>query len=65
LDKAISILDWLKHAFEYMGGAQDEPPAGFPIRLGQWWYWALWWSALVFVIYVFCGQSSKFIYIDF
>ncbi len=55
---------WLKHACEYLGGAQDDPPSGFPIGL---WspLWGLWWGLLMCVIIAFCGQSSKFIYIDF
>lgn len=61
----MNTLDWLKHALDYVGGAQDEPPSGFPIRLNHWWLWALWWGALGLAIYVFSGQSSKFIYIDF
>jgi len=61
----MNILEWLKHAFEYVGGAQDEPPAGFLIGLGHWWFWAVWWAAMALAIYVFSGQSSKFIYIDF
>jgi hypothetical protein len=58
-------LDWLKQALDYLGGAQDEPPPGLGMRLSQWWFWALWWAALALAIYVFSGQSSKFIYIDF
>jgi hypothetical protein len=65
LDNAIAILDWLKQAFEYIGGAQDDPPPGFPFQLRHWWFWAAWWAILALAIYVFCGQSSKFIYIDF
>jgi hypothetical protein len=61
----MTTFDWIKHAFDYIGGAQDEPPPGFPITLGQWWFWAVWWGALALTIYVFSGQSSKFIYIDF
>jgi hypothetical protein len=56
---------WLKQAIEFLAGEQDAPPINFPITLGSWWFWAIWWSALVLVIYVFSGQSSKFIYIDF
>jgi hypothetical protein len=58
-------LAWLKHALDYVGGAQDEPPPGFRMELSHWWFWALWWAALALAIYVFSGQSSKFIYIDF
>ena len=49
---------------EYMGGRRDDPPAGFPLRLSSP-LWGLWWGVLVLVILLFCGQSSKFIYIDF
>ena len=65
MDSAAPVLEWLKQAFEYVGGAQDEPPPGFPIALVHWLFWALWWAALGLAIYVFSGQSSKFIYIDF
>ena len=61
----MTIFDWLKHAFDYIGGAQDDPPPGFPIRVEHWWFWAIWWAVLALAIYVFSGQSSKFIYIDF
>ena len=27
----MTTFDWIKHAFDYVGGAQDEPPPGFPI----------------------------------
>ncbi len=55
---------WIKHACEYLGGAADEPPPGFlmpPRSL----LWGIWWGLLVCLIIAFCGQSSKFIYIDF
>jgi hypothetical protein len=50
---------------EYVAGEQDDPPPGYPAALGGWWFWAVWWGALSTVIYIFSGQSSKFIYIDF
>ena len=58
-------LRWLQHALEYLGGAQDTPPPGVPLPLSNWLFWGLWWAALTLVVYVFSGQSSKFIYIDF
>jgi len=58
-------MDWVKQALDYLGGACDEAPSGFPIALGNWAFWALWWAGLTVLIYVFSGQSSKFIYIDF
>jgi hypothetical protein len=60
-----TTLDWFKHALEYLGGEQDDPPPGYPAAFGNWWFWALWWGALSTGIYIFSGQSSKFIYIDF
>jgi len=58
-------LQWLQHALEYLGASRDEPPPHFPIALSNSIFWGLWWAALSLLIYVFCGQSSKFIYIDF
>ena len=56
-------LTRFKQALEYLGGAQDEldwmPP------LSNSWFWGLVWTALCTLIYVFSGQNSKFIYIDF
>lgn len=65
MDKSITTLEWIKQALEYVGGAQDEAPSGFGIALGNWWFWALWWGAMALAVFVFSGQSSKFIYIDF
>jgi hypothetical protein len=55
---------WIKHAFEYLGGEKDLPPPRFPAGTHSP-LWGLWWGALGCAIYAFCGQSSKFIYIDF
>ncbi len=55
---------WLKHACEYLGGARDAGPPGFPLALDSPW-WGLWWGLLGCVIAACCGQSSRFIYIDF
>ena len=57
-------LCWLKQALEYLGGERDSPPAGFPVPIGSP-LWGLWWGGLTALIVLFCGQSSKFIYIDF
>lgn len=61
----LTTLEWLEQAFEYLGGERDEPPDGFPVSLANWAFWAIWWGVLALVIFVFSGQSSKFIYIDF
>ena len=55
---------WVRKVLEYIGGASDEAPFGLPIPLSSP-LWGLWWGILLVVIYIFCGQSSKFIYIDF
>lgn len=57
-------MKWFIEICEYLGGERDEPPAGFPLSLRSL-LWGLWWGGLGAVIAVFCGQSSKFIYIDF
>lgn len=57
-------MEWFKTACEYLGGERDSPPPGLPLRLGSP-FWGVWWGVLFCIIVVFCGQSSKFIYIDF
>lgn len=61
----MQLILWLQHFLEYLGGAQDDPPSGFRVTLSNVLFWGLWWGALVVIILVFSGQSSKFIYIDF
>ena len=58
-------LESIKQLLEYLGGERDDPPPGLAITLNSWWFWAIWWAALSLLIFVFSGQSSKFIYIDF
>ena len=57
-------IDWCKQVLEYLGGAVDEPPRGFPLAPTSI-LWGVWWGVLIGLIVMFCGQSSKFIYIDF
>jgi len=63
---------FLKQFFEYLGGEADEPPwqqtpsrSTFVRQLLGALAWGAWWCILLLVILFFCGQSSKFIYIDF
>ena len=58
------MLNNLREALEYFGGARDNAPARFSLNLASAW-WGLWWGALLAAIWIFAGQSSKFIYIDF
>ena len=54
----------MKQLFEYLGGSSDEAPATLRLPLSSP-LWGLWWGLLLSLIVFFCGQSSKFIYIDF
>jgi len=61
----MKTLTRFKLICEYLGGAHDEipePQARF-LRTSLW--RGLWWGILVGAIVMFCGQTSKFIYIDF
>jgi hypothetical protein len=60
----MNILTWATHLLEYLGGSRDESPANLRL-LSSPVFWGVWWGMLAIVIYIFCGQSSKFIYIDF
>ena len=60
----MKTLKWIPWVCEYLEGARAEPPPG--------WEWlasglvrGLWWGLLAGAILLFCGQTSKFIYIDF
>lgn len=60
----MKIFPWLKSVCEYFQGCEEQPPAGLG-WLSSGWARGLWWAFLLGVIIVFCGQTSKFIYIDF
>lgn len=57
-------LRLLKDVCDYLGGSLDQPPAGFAFLASPWWS-GIWWGILAAFILLFCGQTSKFIYIDF
>ena len=57
-------LRTLKHAVSYLCGFDDAPPPGIRLPVASLW-WAAWWTFLLAIVILFCGQSSKFIYIDF
>ena len=54
----------IKAILEYLSGLGDEAPLRLPVWMAPW-IWGVWWSVLALLIVMFCGQSSKFIYIDF
>jgi hypothetical protein len=62
--RVTAVVRWLKQFIEYVGGAVEQAPSGFPIALTSAW-WGVWWGLLALAIVVFCGQTTKFIYIDF
>jgi hypothetical protein len=59
-----TLLRW-KAFFDYLGGSRDELPSGCPGFFATWWWRGLWWGLLAGAVLLFCGQTSKFIYIDF
>jgi hypothetical protein len=61
----MKLFVWIKTVCEYLGGSRDIPPPGLALLSSMWWWRGLWWGLLATAITVFCGQTSKFIYIDF
>jgi hypothetical protein len=58
------MLTNFRNTVEYLAGERDELPkvlANAPIWLLR----CVVWVAAIALIYAFCGQTSKFIYIDF
>lgn len=54
----------IKLFLEYLGGAETTRPSKLAPPLSSW-MWGLWWTLLATAIIFFCGQASKFIYVDF
>jgi hypothetical protein len=61
----MGTIVWLKHLLDYLGGAEDYPPANASKLLVSPAFIGFWWAILAIVILAFSGQTSKFIYIDF
>lgn len=57
-------LQSFKNVCDFIGGSREEAPERIPLLASPWWF-GLWWGLLAGVILLFCGQTSKFIYIDF
>ena len=55
---------WFKSLCEFLQGCDTPPPPGTQ-HLDQAWLRGVWWGALLGAVILFCGQSSRFIYIDF
>lgn len=58
-------LIWLKQVLDYLGGAAADPPTDSPQFLTSPIFLGIWWGALIILVVLFSGQTSKFIYIDF
>jgi hypothetical protein len=57
-------LYWFRQLADYLGGFGDDPPPGLKLPPASW-LWGLWWGVLAVLIILFCGQATRFIYIDF
>lgn len=60
----MKLLILVQSVLEYLGGSLEEPPVRFQ-KLASPVVQGLWWGILAGAILLFCGQTSKFIYIDF
>ena len=60
----MNLLARIQAILEYIGGCSEEPPVKVPAWLSPW-LWGVWWALLAVLVIFFCGQTSKFIYIDF
>ncbi len=60
----MKIFQRIKSILEYISGCTEQAPVEVPTRLAPW-LWGLWWALLAVLVIFFCGQTSKFIYIDF
>jgi len=61
----MKILESFKMVCEYLGGSRDDLPLHTAAFFSKGLYRGLWWGLLAGSILLFCGQTSKFIYIDF
>ncbi len=60
----MKLLNQLIGVCEYLEGVREAPPPRWKL-LESAVVRACWWGILAAVILLFCGQTSKFIYIDF
>ena len=63
------MLKRFRDIIEYLAGEREitslHNPPSFLAGRHEWMLRTLLWICAVVLIYAFCGQSSKFIYIDF
>ncbi len=58
-------MGYFRELLEYIAGERDLPPQGTPRFFSSVLGRSLTWVIFLALIYTFCGQSSKFLYIDF
>lgn len=58
------MLITFRETIEYLAGQRDNGPASVA-RIPAWLLRSAVWLLSIALIYFFCGQTSKFIYIDF
>jgi hypothetical protein len=63
-ETAPGLFSQLKQVCEYLEGCSTQLPSAWSF-LSSPWIRGLWWGLLAGAIILFCGQTSKFIYIDF
>jgi len=56
---------WIRELLEYLAGERDLPPLNASSFQRSSLVTPLMWGVFLLIIYAFCGQSSRFIYIDF
>jgi hypothetical protein len=61
----MQTLIWLKRVLDYLSGAADDPASDSAQFLTSPIFLGIWWGALIILVVLFSGQTSKFIYIDF
>jgi hypothetical protein len=60
----MKALHTFKALCEFLQGSTETPPPTLRNLWSPMWR-GIWWGLLAGAILLFCGQSSKFIYIDF
>jgi hypothetical protein len=60
----MKTLHTLKTLCEFLQGSTETPPSCIRHLSSPVWR-GLWWGLLAGAVLLFCGQTSKFIYIDF
>lgn len=60
----MKMLHTFKMLCEFLQGCTETPPPNMQSLSSPLWR-GLWWGLLAGAVILFCGQTSKFIYIDF